>query len=348
MAPRQTIHARGRPTEGRQSDGRVIHQATAYALAARPHGNRHLLQVVHRPDAGAQQMRRRVDGTARQDDLVPVELMFLSIDQGLHADTARAVKKQLRHMRAGQDFQVGASANIGIQIAHRSRNTALVLVVEGHRKIAFDELAVLVGQVGVAGIPAGIGEGVRQPRPVRTRDAADRYAALFAVQGAIAIQVALHLAEVRKHIAPSPTRSATCLPLAVVGGSAAIEQLAVDGGATAEHARLRVLAQRRPVGRVRTGPGRLSRHTQIRPVEVRVEEQPARVAVQQLGRFAARRRVDASFEQQDFVGAAGRKPVGQHGARRTATDNDSAVHRTHSSLMFAARTTSPHLRYSST
>ena len=58
-----------------------------------------IAQVTGRPDAGSQQMRRRMDRARRDDDLAPglayAELGLLAIDQRFDPDTSSAFKQQL-------------------------------------------------------------------------------------------------------------------------------------------------------------------------------------------------------------------------------------------------------------
>ena len=61
---------------------------------------------------------------------------------------------------------------------------------------------------------------------------------------------------------------------------------------------------------------------QLGPVKARVEIGGAGIAVQDLRRHLAVRRVLAGLADQNFVAAAGRQPVGEHGAGGAAVDND--------------------------
>src|SRR4029077_4654242 len=97
-----------------------------------------------RSDAGAQQMRRRMNRAAREDDFTAAELLLAAIDQCLDADALRAFEQQLLHLRPGGDGQVGALACRTIEITHRGRDALLVLVGVRYREVAVDELAVLV------------------------------------------------------------------------------------------------------------------------------------------------------------------------------------------------------------
>ena len=105
----------------------MVHQALADALEAHQHRNAHVAEMPDRADAGAQQMRRRVDRAAREDHLAAAELLLAAVDHRLDADAARALEQQLLHLRVGRDRQVGALARLAIEIAHRGRDALLVL-----------------------------------------------------------------------------------------------------------------------------------------------------------------------------------------------------------------------------
>src|ERR1700730_5927274 len=97
------VHARARADEGRQRNRGMIHQALADALKAHQNWNAHLLEVPDRADAGAQQMRRRMDRAARQHDLAAAEFLFPSVDLSPDADAARALEQELLDLRVGRD-----------------------------------------------------------------------------------------------------------------------------------------------------------------------------------------------------------------------------------------------------
>src|SRR6185437_6878854 len=144
-ARRTTARSRGDPS------------AAGRRLAGPLAGNAHVSQMSNRADAGAQQMRRRMDRAAGQHDLAAAELLLLAIDHRLHADAARALEQQFLDLRSGRDREVGAFARVAVEIAHCGRDARLVLVGMGDREIAVGELAVLVGQKVEAGLLAGFG-----------------------------------------------------------------------------------------------------------------------------------------------------------------------------------------------
>ncbi|MGY4369956.1 hypothetical protein ACVW1A_006021 [Bradyrhizobium sp. LB1.3] len=187
-------------------------------------------------------MRRRMDGAAGENDFTAAEFLLPSVDSRLHTDAPRAFEQQLSDLRVGGDRQVGALARITIEIAHRGRDALLGLVGVRHREKPVDELAVLVGQVLVAGLLEGVGERLRMSRPVLPRDPANRDPTVLAVVRAVEIEITLDLLEEGQHVIPAPTRGAARFPFVVIGRRAAVGHLAVDRGAAAEHARLLVFA----------------------------------------------------------------------------------------------------------
>src|ERR1700675_109274 len=303
----------------------MIHQPLTDALQAHQHGNAHIPEMAYRANAGAQQMRGRMDRAAGQHDLAATKFLRLAIDQRLHADAARTLEQQLLDLRPGRDREVGALARLAVEITHRRRDPMLVLVGVRDREIAFDELTVLVGQEIVAGELAGLGDGLRMSCPVFPPDAADRDAAVLAVERPVEVEVALDLPEIGQHVLPAPAGSAARFPFIVVGRRAAIGQLAIDRGAAAQHARLLIFAQGRAYLGVVVADD-LGRDLEFGPVEARIEIGQARIAIQNLGRLVAGRCVLSRLADENLVGARGGEPVGQHGSRRAATNDNEVVH----------------------
>src|SRR5437660_10957335 len=104
-----------------------------------------------------------MDRAAREHDLAAAEFLLPAVDLRLDADAARALEQELLDLRVGRDRQVGAAACLAIEIAHRGRDALLVLIGMRDRKIAVDELAVLVGHERKAGELAGFRNGLRVP-----------------------------------------------------------------------------------------------------------------------------------------------------------------------------------------
>ena len=166
VAARELVDARVRLDVGRDRDRRVVHQALADAGERRAHLDAQVLQMPDRPDAGAQQMGRRVDGAAGQDHLARPELRARALHVRDHADAALALEQQLGHLRVGRDRQVGALARGGIEIADGGRHAPLVGVGDGDRVVAVLPLAVLVGQVLEARRLEGLGRGLGMLGPL--------------------------------------------------------------------------------------------------------------------------------------------------------------------------------------
>ena len=121
-------------------------------------------------------------------------------------------------------------------------------------------------------------------------DAAHRDAALLAVPGTVEIQVALDLLEIGQDRVPVPALGALRFPFVVIGRRAAIGELAVDRGTAAQHARLLVFAQGRPLlGAVVRDD--LGMDPQFLPMKARVEIGGAGIGIEDLGRHLAVGRV---------------------------------------------------------
>ena len=247
-------------------------------------------------------------------------------DHGGDADAARALEQQRLDLGVGRDREVRALARLGVEIAHRRRHAPLLGVGMGDGEVALDELAVLVGQEFVALGREALGHRLGVAGPVLGRDAAHRDAAVLAVIGPVEVEVALDLLEVGQHLVPAPALGATARPFVVVGRRAAIGHLAVDRRAAAQHARLLVLAQRRAVLLRIVVRHDLGVDLELGPVEARVEIGGAGVAVGDLGRLLARRRVLAGLAEQHLVGAPGRQAMGHDRAGRAAAHDDVVVH----------------------
>src|SRR4029079_6460391 len=143
----------------------MIHQALTDALEARDDRNAQILQLPDRADAGAQEMRGRMDRATGKNNFMSPHSRFAAVDIRLDADAARALEQQLLDMRMGQDRQVGEGTRFAVEIAHRRRDASRGLAVWRDRKIAVDEFAVLIRQERVAGLLEGLGCGLRMPGP---------------------------------------------------------------------------------------------------------------------------------------------------------------------------------------
>src|SRR5262245_58198985 len=126
----------------------MIHQALAHALKPHQNWNAQFLQMPDWADAGAQQMRRRMDRAARQHDLAAAEFLLVSIDQRFYANASLAFEQELAHLCVSRDRQVGALARLAIKIAHCRRDASLFLIGVRDWKVAVSELGVLVRQKG--------------------------------------------------------------------------------------------------------------------------------------------------------------------------------------------------------
>ena len=281
--------------------------------------------MAGRPDAGAQQMRRRMDRARRDDDLAAAELGLSSVDQRLDADAARPFEQQLLDLRQGRDRQIVAQPGARIEIADRRRDPAVVEVGDRDREIAVLELGVLVQDVFEPGLVERLGDRLGVAVPQIGEDAADRDAAVLAVPRTVEIHVALDLFEIGQDRIPVPSGGTARFPFVVIGRRAAVGELAVDRRAAAQHPRLLVFAQWRAVLLRPVVRDDLGVDLELGPVKARIEIGGTRVAVEDLRRHLAVRRVLAGFAQQHLVAALGRQPVGHDRPGRPAADDDVIV-----------------------
>ena len=247
MAPGHAIEAALGLDEGRDRDRRVVHQPLADPRHMRHDLDPEIAQMAGRTDPGAQQMRRRMDRPRRDDNFAATELGFLAVDRRLDADAASSLEQQLLDLGQRRDRQIIAQASSRIEIADRRRHPAVVEVGDRDREIAVLELGVLVLDVFEPGLLERLGHRLGVPVPHIGEDAADRDAAFLAVPRPVEIHVALDLFEIGQHRVPVPPGCAPRLPFIVIGGRAAVGELAVDRRAAAQYPRLLVFAQWRAV-----------------------------------------------------------------------------------------------------
>ena len=202
----------------------------------------------HRPDPGAQQMRRGMNGAAGQDDLLAAELLRPAGDDSLHADAALTIKDQLRHLRVGRNGQILPHPGGRIQVADRGRHAPFISVRDGEGEITVLPLGVLVPQEAVAGRLERLSHRLRVFRPQVGEVAPDRDPAFGAVPRTIEVHVTFDFLEVGQHAVPVPAGRAPCRPFVIVGRRAAVGQLAVDRRSATQDTRLFVGMQRRPRG----------------------------------------------------------------------------------------------------
>ena len=249
----------------------------------------------------------------------------LPVDQRLDADATRSLEQQLLDLGQGRDRQIVAQPGYRIEIADRRRDPAVVEVGDRDREIAVFELAILVLDVLEPGLLEGLGDRLGVAVPQIGEDAADRDAAVLAVPRPVEIHVALDLFEIGQHRVPVPSGRTARLPFVVIGGRAAIGELAVDRRAAAQHPRLLVFAQWRAILLRAVVRDDLGVDLELGPMEARIEIGGAGVAVEDLGRHLAVRRVLAGLAQQHFVAALGRQPVSHDRPGRPAADDDVVV-----------------------
>ncbi len=258
-------------------------------------------------------------------ELADAEFGLPALDQRLDPDAARALEQQPFDLGLGRDRQIVAQPRPRIEIADRRRHPPVVEVGDRDREIAVPEFRVLVLDVGKPGLLECLGDRLCMPVPQIGKDAPDRDAAVLAVPRPVEIHVALDLFEIGQHGVPAPAGRAARFPFVVIGGRPAIGELAVDRRAAAQDPRLLVFAQGRAVFFRPVVRDDLGMNLKLGPVEARVEIGGAGIAVEDLGRHLAVRRVLARLAQQNLIGAPGRQAVGHDRPGRAAADDDIVV-----------------------
>src|SRR6516162_9413882 len=129
MASGHVVEPRLGLDERRYRDRRVVHQPLSHPRDIGDNLDPEIAQISGWADARTQQMRRRMNRPRRYDDLaatlVHAELGFLALDQGLHADAARALETQLLDLGFGRDRQIVAQPRPGAKIPDRPRPRAV-------------------------------------------------------------------------------------------------------------------------------------------------------------------------------------------------------------------------------
>src|SRR5204862_502555 len=123
---RPAVEPRLRLHKGRYRYGRVVHQPLPDTRQIGAHLDAEIHQRPGRPDAGAQQVRRRMDRAGADDDFAPglidAELGLRPFDERLDADAAGALEEQLGNLRRGRDRQVRTPPRAAVELADRGRD----------------------------------------------------------------------------------------------------------------------------------------------------------------------------------------------------------------------------------
>jgi len=324
VAPHVVRQSRIGSDEGRNADGRMVHQVLADAGEVVPDFDSHVLEVPRGADAVAHQHSGRMDGATGENDLARPERLLLALVLGNHADAAQPFEDQRFYLGFRLDPQVLTQAHTWVEIADRGGDPPVVGVRDGDGEMPVLPFAVHVGMIGIAGLLEGLRRSMGVGSPEVRKDAADRDPALVTMVRTFEIHVAFELAEEGQAFLPAPALGAHRLPLVVIVGRATVGELPVDRRAAAQHPRLLVFAQRRPVRRVVVGDW-LRVDLQLRPVEALIEVCRARIAVENLGGHLAVRCVGPRLEHQNSVGAPGGQPIGHDTSRGAAANDDKVV-----------------------
>src|SRR5215472_12280288 len=116
--------------------------------------------MTRRPDAGAQQMRWRVNRSGRDDDFAASEFDFLAVYKRSNPDAVRPLEYQLLDLHRGRNLEIAPQPGARIEIADRCRYSPLVEIGYRDREIAVLELGILVLDVFEASLIKRRGDGL--------------------------------------------------------------------------------------------------------------------------------------------------------------------------------------------
>src|SRR4051812_8523194 len=163
--------------------------------------------------------------------------------------------------------------------------------------------------------------------PFLDRRAIDRDRPAIAVIRLVTeVAVILELAEVRQHLFPAPAGAALVNPVLEILRDAADRDLAVDGRAAADRAAAPQQLRLLPVGAARQQP---------RVTIVVVADGAQRVGDADVLRSVRRAEVATGLKQQDADSGIFGEAGGQHGAGRTAADDDEVVLVFHAAILLS-------------
>ena len=139
----------------------------------------------------------------------------------------------------------------------------------------------------------------------------------------IIVEVGFATPVVRQNVVKAPTRRAAGDPVVEIPRQAANGHHAVDAGAAAHETGLFVPARHEVLRLIAAQTFVVD--AQVTPMPCRVEIGDAGIGIQHGRRHLVRRGVGACFQQQYALCRVGRQTIGEHGAGRTATDNNVVV-----------------------
>ena len=268
-------------------------------------------------NAGDLEQLGRVESATAEDNLVCSHLARATLPGVLHADGLGALEEDAGGFRAGAELQIRALQGWVQVCASCGETTALVDVrVEGAEALL--AVAIDVRGVVVACLLHRLKESLEQRRIGRTALHTQRAVVATARVVLVGAQRIFHALEVRQDMVPTPVfQPLGVAPLVVVHRVAALVDLAVDGGGTADdlaagvvdattvHLRFRLGFVLPVVVLVADWEGERRRH-----VNVEIPE----------GVHAA------GFEYEHLLSVVCGQPVSQHRAGRArANDDDVAV-----------------------
>ena len=215
-------------------DDGMVAQVLPHAGKFVDHRDAQLAQVVRRADARQHQDLGRGHRAGRQHDLVGLHEEYLPTALHFDADSAIALEYDAPHHHVGPHREVEAVPHLPQKRESRAHAHALG-VVHGDGAHAAGVGTVHVRVFRIAGLDAGLDEGILERQPFLAREPPHRYRSLRAVEVVADIHVRFHLAEVRQDVDERPLVVALGGPAVVVLGNAAQQHLPVDGAGSADH-----------------------------------------------------------------------------------------------------------------
>ena len=198
-----------------------------------------------RPDARAQQDRRRADGTGRQGDAPPANLLGPARDVDVHADRPVLREENPVDETMRPDDEVGPVPG-GQHVGERRRQTQAAPPVLRKRADAARFRVIVIGDLREAKAPADPEECILDRDQLIGPPAADSDRAAAPVQAAGVHRVVFQPTKMRQHLRPAPLVVPQRRPLVVIGRHPAKRDRGIDGRRPADH----------PAPRIGNGPAR--------------------------------------------------------------------------------------------
>ena len=200
----------------------MVPEVPADARQVMDDGYAHAAEMVGVPDAREHEKVGRADGPPAEDNLVSVDGERLAPALDHHADGPAAVEDDLVDQAVRPDGQVQAVPRLG-EVPDGSAPPDAVEGVEGERADSRGVGVVVVGAVGVSGVPGGVVEGLLVVVPLVGREPPGDDGAVVAVEIVMHVQVILDPSKVGEQVPVPPLVVARRGPSVVVLRHAAQE-----------------------------------------------------------------------------------------------------------------------------